>query len=288
MTLEEFNHLSKEEAMLQLSNCCGAEKWQQQVMQKMPFADVHKLVKTMQQIWYKECNEKDWLEAFTHHPKIGDVKSLTEKFAATKHLAGSEQKNVVAASAETINNLAKANSGYEEKFGFIFIVCATGKTAEEMLRLLNDRLQNSKKEEVYIAMGEQNKITLLRLKKLFSNEDWSKVKPCQLTTHVLNTSIGKPGKDITIRLQKMQDNVWETFAQGLTNNDGRVGDLLPAGFVLPAEKYKIVFDTASYFKIQHVNFFYPEVEIQFNIFDDAHYHVPLLINPFGYSTYRGS
>ena len=288
MTVEEFNNMPHDEAAKQLSNCCGATKWQQEMLQNMPFKNVNELIKTMQQIWYKQCGENDWLEAFTHHPKIGDVKSLTEKFAATKHLAGNEQKNVNDASVETINNLAKANTEYEEKFGFIFIVCATGKTAEEMLRLLTDRMENSKTAEINIAMGEQNKITFLRLKNLFSEEDWSSIKSCQLTTHVLNTSVGKPGKNISIRLQKMNENIWETFAQGVTNDDGRVGDLLPPGFILDAAKYKLIFETAAYFNMQDVQSFYPAVEIQFNIFDEAHYHVPLLINPFGYSTYRGS
>ncbi len=288
MTLEEFNHLSKEEAALQLINCCGSVKWQQAMMNALPFQNAKELIKTMQQIWYKECVKEDWLEAFSHHPKIGDIKSLTEKFAATKELAGNEQKNVNNAPAEIINNLAKANTEYEEKFGFIFIVCATGKSAEEMLDLLNDRLQNSKKEEINIAMGEQNKITFLRIKKLIPVAEWEHIQPCQLTTHVLNTSLGKPGKNITIRLQKMNEALWETFAQGITNEDGRVADLLPQGLVLDPDKYKIVFETATYFKKENIKTFYPAVEIQFNIFDDAHYHVPLLINPFGYSTYRGS
>ncbi|MCY7290863.1 MAG: 2-oxo-4-hydroxy-4-carboxy-5-ureidoimidazoline decarboxylase [Ferruginibacter sp.] len=288
MNFEEFNNLSTEAAAQHLLNCCGSVKWQQQMMENISFKDVNELISTMQKIWYKECGEKDWLEAFTHHPKIGDVKSLTEKFAATKDLAGNEQKSVHNASVEIINNLANANSEYEEKFGFIFIVCATGKTAEEMLRLLNDRLQNNKREEINIAMGEQNKITFLRLKKLFVKEDWSTIMPCQLTTHVLNTSIGKPGKDITIRLQKINGELWETFAQGITNEDGRAGDLLPAGLTLNANKYKIVFETEAYFRNENIITFYPSVDIQFNIFDNAHYHVPLLINPFGYSTYRGS
>ena len=90
-----------------------------------------------------------------HHPKIGDVKSLEKKFAPTKHLAGKEQAGVASATAETIQALAQANTHYETKNGFIFIVCATGKSAAEMLRILQDRLTNSTEEEVHIAMGEQ-------------------------------------------------------------------------------------------------------------------------------------
>ena len=288
MTITEFNNLSKEEKATQLAACCGVEKWQQEMLKQFPFADEQTLLENAYNVWYNTCNEADWREAFTHHPKIGDIKSLTEKFASTKHLAGGEQDNVNSASVETINDLANANAEYENKFGFIFIVCATGKSAEEMLRLLKDRLSNSIAEEVNISMGEQAKITYLRLKKKLNDADWSGIKPSQLTTHVLDTSIGKPGKEITIRLKRFDEGLWQTFAQGVTNDDGRIADLIPPGKILENGNYKFVFETRSYFEMQKIKGFYPEVEIQFTVFDDNHYHVPLLINPFGYSTYRGS
>lgn len=288
MTLNEFNSLSKEDAKVQLAACCGADNWQQEMLKGIPYANEELLLKHSQYAWFNLCNEPDWQEAFTHHPKIGDVKSLIEKFETTKHLAGREQESVNNASSETIEKLATANTDYETKFGFIFIVCATGKSAEEMLRLLEDRLTNSKQEELNIAMGEQAKITFLRLKKTLNVADWSAVKAGQLTTHVLDTSIGKPGKDITIRLKRFEEGFWQTFAQGVTNEDGRIAELLPAGRILENGNYKLVFETRSYFEKQKIKGFYPEVEIQFTVFDDKHYHVPLLINPFGYSTYRGS
>lgn len=288
MTITEFNNLSNEEKAAQLAACCGAEKWQQEMLKQFPFTDEQTLLKNAYDVWYNTCNEADWREAFTHHPKIGDIKSLTEKFASTKHLAGGEQDSVNKASEETIKELAEANTEYEKKFGFIFIVCATGKSAEEMLRLLKDRFKNSIPEELNIAMGEQAKITFLRLKKTLNDADWSGIKPSQLTTHVLDTSIGKPGKDITIRLKKFDGGLWQIFAQGVTNDDGRIPDLIPPGKILKNENYKLVFETRSHFEMQKIKGFYPEVEIQFTVFDDNHYHVPLLINPFGYSTYRGS
>ncbi|RYY91039.1 MAG: hydroxyisourate hydrolase [Chitinophagaceae bacterium] len=111
----------------------------------------------------------------------------------------------------------------------------------------------------------------------------------QLTTHVLDTSIGKPGRDISIRLQAPSgESAWQTIAQGITNADGRIADLLPPGRNLPAGNYRVAFDTGAYFTANNTNGFYPSVEIQFTVFDDMHYHVPLLVNPFGYSTYRGS
>jgi 5-hydroxyisourate hydrolase / 2-oxo-4-hydroxy-4-carboxy-5-ureidoimidazoline decarboxylase len=288
MTIATFNQQDKQAVQDALFACCGSSKWATELMKSFPFASEDELVKKATDIWYNYCNEADWLESFTHHPKIGDVKSLEEKFASTKHLAGAEQAGVAAASSNVIQQLADANKAYEEKFGFICIVCATGKSADEMLRLLQDRLKNSYEEELAIAMGEQHKITITRFKKLLNESDWSFLKVSQLTTHVLDTSIGKPGKNITIKLRQPVGEKWLTITQGVTNTDGRIPDLLPPSKLLQPGLYKIVFETAAYFEAQAVTGFYPEVEIQFTVFDDQHYHVPLLVNPFGYSTYRGS
>ena len=282
MTIKAFNKLAKAEKAKQLQSCCGSSAWVELMMKQKSFATEKDLVSSAIDNWYNQCSSLDWLEAFTHHPKIGDIKSLTKKFA------GKEQSSVAAASKKTITALAKANKDYETKFGFIFIVCATGKSATEMLCLLEDRLTNTIGEELHIAMGEQMKITLLRFQKLIIDGNWTFLKPSQLTTHVLDTSVGKPGQNISIRLQIPVNGVWQTIAQGITNADGRIGDLLPTEKNLAAGNYKLVFDTDSYFAAQKIKGFYPEVEIQFIIADNTHYHVPLLINPFGYSTYRGS
>ena len=282
MTISDFNKLGKEEAAELLFSCCGSTKWVSLMMQVFPFSSENDLVSKAETIWYEQCNEADWLEAFTHHPKIGDVKSLTEKFA------GKEQAAIGTASNEIIEVLLNANTYYEKTFGFIFIVCATGKRAEEMLRLLHDRISNNRNEELNIAMGEQHKITIIRLTKMIDEAKWQNLKPGQLTTHVLDTSVGKPGKDISIRLKHLVNGSWQTMAQGITNTDGRIADLLPANRNIKPGNYKMVFDTENYFVSNNTNGFYPEVEITFTVFDNGHYHIPLLINPFGYSTYRGS
>lgn len=282
MTIKAFNKLSKETKAKQLMSCCGSSAWVELMMKKLVFKNEQQLVDIAVEAWYNQCSSVDWLESFMHHPKIGDVKSLSKKFA------GKEQASVAAASAKTIKALANANKDYELKNGFIFIVCATGKSATEMLQLLEDRLGNTIGEELHIAMGEQIKITILRFQKLITAGDWSFLKSSQLTTHVLDTSMGKPGKNISICLQLPVNGNWQTIAQGITNADGRIADLLPSQRNLTPGNYKLVFDTESYFAAQKQKGFYPEVEIQFSVTDETHYHVPLLINPFGYSTYRGS
>ena len=107
--------------------------------------------------------EADWLEAFSHHPQIGDRAALAARFPATHDLSAREQSGVNAASAKVIDELAQANATYLDRFGFIFIVCATGKSAVEMLQLLRDRLGNDRATELRIAAEEQAKITALRL-----------------------------------------------------------------------------------------------------------------------------
>lgn len=288
MNIAEFNALNREDAEAVLATCCGSSKWQSLMMEQFPFSNAVALIEAAEKAWYDTCTPMDWIEAFSHHPRIGDTSELAKKFATTHHLAGNEQSGVKSASSDILNELLEANIAYEKKFAYIFIVCATGKTADEMLRLLNARLSHTGQEEIAIAMGEQHKITILRLKKLLADEDWSFLKVSQLTTHVLDTSIGKPGKDIAIRLKAFVNNNWRTIAMGITNADGRIPDLLPPSRILSAGNYKMVFDTAGYFASQQLTGFYPEVDIQFTMPDDQHYHVPLLINPYGYSTYRGS
>ncbi len=167
MTIEKLNSLKPQEAADELFKCCGSTAWSKKLSEQRPFKNAHDLCETSDGIWENATNE-DGLEAFTHHPKIGDIKSLEKKFASTKEWAGGEQSGVNVANQTILQALAKGNDDYENKFGFIFIVCATGKSAEEMLVLLNERIGNDKAVEIKIAMEEQNKITKIRLKKLIS------------------------------------------------------------------------------------------------------------------------
>ncbi len=110
----------------------------------------------------------------------------------------------------------------------------------------------------------------------------------QLTTHILDTSIGQPARGVAVALEQNNSGDWKKIAEGITNADGRISDLLVSGNVLDTGNYRLTFDSASYFKNQNKKTFYPKVCIEFEITDNSHYHVPLLLNPFGYSTYRGS
>lgn len=288
MTFEQFNQETTEKQRDILATCCGSTVWINTVLSKIPFKKEKDFFDTILDAWYNTCQEADYLEAFSHHPKIGDLESLQKKYANTAHLASDEQACVLQASNDVLKSLAAHNQNYVDSFGFIFLVCATGKSAEEMNNLLFQRIMNSKQEELNIAKGEQHKITMLRLQKAIELQDpiWTKVS--QITTHVLDTSKGVPGKNICIRMKQKADTGFETIAMGITNDDGRVANLLPWGVNLTPGHYQMCFDTEGYFAQNEIKGFYPKVDIDFTVFDNSHYHVPLLINPFGYSTYRGS
>jgi 2-oxo-4-hydroxy-4-carboxy-5-ureidoimidazoline decarboxylase len=165
MTLHELNTLPKEQLKEELGKCCGSGAWVEKMIGFFPADDLVELLEDAEEQW-SLCSEADWKEAFAHHPKIGDAESLKKKFASTADWASGEQAGVNAASDEMIEALAEGNRKYEEKFGYIFIICATGKSAKEMLAALQSRLFNSPEVEIEVASDEQNKITKLRIEKL--------------------------------------------------------------------------------------------------------------------------
>jgi 2-oxo-4-hydroxy-4-carboxy-5-ureidoimidazoline decarboxylase len=163
--MNHINELDPTGAQQLFLNCCGARRWAEEMTHGRPYVSDQALVEKAQQAW-EQFGRDDWLEAFGAHPKIGDIESLKAKYGATKNLAASEQSGVAQASQQVLEELAAKNKEYEEKFGYIFIVCATGKTADEMLNILRSRIVNSPDEELKIAIEEQKKITRLRLEKL--------------------------------------------------------------------------------------------------------------------------
>ena len=163
--LQRLNTESEEMAWEKLLRCCGASKWVLNMMKGRPFADEETLYARSQEA-FSTLEHTDWLEAFSHHPKIGDIDSLRAKFASTAVWASNEQSGTSAASEETLQALAQGNTNYEDKFGFIFIICATGKSASEMLDALHARLGNDADTELMNAAEQQKQITRLRLRKL--------------------------------------------------------------------------------------------------------------------------
>jgi 2-oxo-4-hydroxy-4-carboxy-5-ureidoimidazoline decarboxylase len=156
---------SPQEARRLLTTCCGSSAWVERMLRRRPFGNAERLAIAAHEAW-QDLTHTDWLEAFGHHPKIGNRASLAKRFAATAHLSTQEQRGVDDATAQVLDDLAAGNRAYEQKFGYIFIVYAMGKSAEEMHALLQARLPNDPETEIRVAADEQGKITQLRLERL--------------------------------------------------------------------------------------------------------------------------
>lgn len=166
MTVAELNALPPDSAKAELMRCCGSSRWAEEMAHARPFTDVAQVLSEADRIWAR-TGPADWREAMTHHPRIGES-ALRAKFASTAAWSEGEQQGVAGADEAVIAGLAQGNHDYEAKFGFIFLVCATGKTASEMLQLLRQRMSNAPDEELRVAAAEQQKITRIRLEKLLS------------------------------------------------------------------------------------------------------------------------
>lgn len=167
--LEVFNAMPEPQAREALTRCCGSPRWVQAVVEARPFAEPAALWAACGHA-EASMTDADHREAFRHHPRIGDLESLRTRFASTAAWAGREQAGASQASQTTLRALAEGNAAYEARFGYLFIVCATGLTGEQMLARLQARLDNDPSTEWRIACSEQARIARLRLEILIGQE----------------------------------------------------------------------------------------------------------------------
>jgi 2-oxo-4-hydroxy-4-carboxy-5-ureidoimidazoline decarboxylase len=161
-----LNAQGDREAGEALRRACGSERWVQDMLALRPFASTPALLEAAERTW-RALGVEDHLEAFRHHPQIGeDMAELARRFASTADLSAAEQAGVHSAGDSTLLALRDANRAYRQRFGFIFIICATGKSAAEMLAALQARLPHDRATELATAAGEQARITRLRLERL--------------------------------------------------------------------------------------------------------------------------
>jgi OHCU decarboxylase len=153
-----LNSLPVDEAAKELLQCCGSKRWARQMADSRPYENVANVIARANEIWWS-LDRDEWLEAFRSHPRIGEKKAAESVSAQSKQWSGQEQAGVNTASIETTNALATLNHAYEQKFG---------RTSDEMLAALRERLEHDAAEELPIAAAEQCKITELRLKKLLT------------------------------------------------------------------------------------------------------------------------
>lgn len=167
-TVEWLDTLNAADAHQQFLKTCGSRWWCDRMIEQRPYGTPEKLQKAAETA-FDAMPREAWLEAFASHPRVGDLDSLRMKFAGNREWSGQEQAGAVGAEEAVLQQLAEANETYYRRFGWIFIVCATGKSAAEMLTLLRDRLKSPPGLELETAANEQRKITRLRLEKLEPN-----------------------------------------------------------------------------------------------------------------------
>ena len=160
-----LNSLTADEAAKELLQCCGSKRWAREMATARPYASLETLLTKSHDIWWS-LDRGDWLEAFRSHPKIGGSKAEKKVSEQSRVWSGEEQSGVKSATEQVLSELATLNRQYDDKFGFIFIVCASGKSSDEMLAILKSRLANDAETELRNAASEQEKITAIRLRKL--------------------------------------------------------------------------------------------------------------------------
>ena len=234
-----LNALSIDEARAALLALLRRGALGRRLLTQRPFASTEALFKAAAGVW-TQMEKADMLEAFAHHPEIGsDIAALRQRFASTAAWSSAEQAGVAGADDATLEALRDGNVRVREKFGYIFIVCATGKSAAEMLALLRARLANEPDTELHVAAAEQAKITRLRLEKL--------IVMSPITSHVLDTAPGgRPWACASGSTCSTPMAGARTVAERVTNDEGRITDFVPPG-TLGAQTYRLTFDTGAYF-----------------------------------------
>lgn len=164
-TVAQLDGMAPDRASQVLGDCCGATRWVSAMVARRPFASLERLLTAADEIW-RSLGPDDWREAFSHHPRIGGRGSAARQSERGAAWAAGEQAGVEGAADDTRRALERVNHEYEQRFGYIYIVCATGRTAEELLADATARLGNEPETELVVAAEEQRKITRLRLEKL--------------------------------------------------------------------------------------------------------------------------
>ncbi|MBA0669281.1 hypothetical protein Goklo_007435 [Gossypium klotzschianum] len=338
--------------------CCGSSQFAKQMALASPFPSVDHAISVAKDIWFDKVDVIGWLEAFAAHTRIGESPSSHTKSA---QWSKGEQSTALATATDSgLQELSDWNARYRQKFGHVFLICASGRSAAEILGELKNRYSNRPIHELEIASQEQMKITELRLRKLFSARTKADSTGSQystavaskaemfgfkspfilffflhflkleervgiigqhltaplegfpakapqvqartrppITTHVLDVSRGSPAAGIEVRLEMWKSSQprpsfggtdiggWVLEGCSTTDRDGRSGQLMSIVDALSPGVYRISFNTGKY----NPGVFFPYVSIVFEIKDTQkfeHFHVPLLLSPFSFSTYRGS
>lgn len=315
--------------------CCGSTKFAKAMATTGPFYSYEEAVNAARRIWFNEIDVNGWLEAFAAHPQIGGRPSSDQKSERSAQWSQGEQATAMATATDSsLQELSDWNAWYRQKFGFVFLICASGRSTSAILAELKKRYQNRPIVEFEIAAQEQMKVTELRLAKVLSTGENTgssqsattfqekagedrvsrigahltatsaktsviprRTRP-PVTTHVLDVSRGSPAAGIEVLLEMWKGNRPPSFGEketggwvlqgtSTTDKDGRSGQLVGITDAVNPGIYRISFNTGEYCP----SGFFPFVSIVFEIRESQkleHFHVPLLLSPFSFTTYRGS
>ncbi|RMI27691.1 2-oxo-4-hydroxy-4-carboxy-5-ureidoimidazoline decarboxylase [Streptomyces triticirhizae] len=272
-----LNHAGAGAVRHALHAVCASRDWGERVLSARPFADPDALL-SAQDAAVDGLSAEEFEAAVAGHPPIGRPKPGDPTSAR-------EQGGLADADAALRSELLDLNLTYQERFGRTFLICATGLSGERMRDALRARLEHPPEREAAVARRELGKINRLRLTRLVET-------PVTVSTHVLDTSAGRPAAGIAVRLdvrdaRRDGPEGWHPHAEGRTDADGRCAALpvLPGGAVAA----RLTFAVEPYLTGGGTGTaFFPEATVAFAVTAGERYHIPLLLNPFGYSVYRGS
>ncbi len=269
----QFSELPLEPARERLLTCLNAPGWADAVLAGRPYPDAGSLLDAVLRLG-RELSDDDLRQALAKHPRIGERPAGSSPEAAHSR---SEQSGVDQTDAELTAALHAGNLAYEKKFDQVFLIRAAGRTGPEILEALRERLTNDPQTEAAVVRDQLAQIAQLRLAAQLAAQ-------ITLSTHVLDSGTGRPAVGVSVAL----DGPEGRLATAVTDQDGRVREWGSDVIVRPGT-FRLTFGTGEWFEQQGQECYNPEVTVTFVIPEgDGHFHVPLLLSAYAYSTYRGS
>jgi 2-oxo-4-hydroxy-4-carboxy-5-ureidoimidazoline decarboxylase len=290
--LSDLNVCSKDDFAAALANVFEYSPWiAEQAAVLRPFAGVNELFAAMKSV-VDRAPEEVLIALIRAHP---DLANKTQRAAGLTAESNAEQNSAGLDRLSDAEFLAfeRVNNAYRAKFGFPYVVCVRRHTRDSVLRDFERRLPNDAKAETQTSIGEIFRIAALRLDQVVASEDKLPVHG-RLSTHVLDTHGGKPAAGIAVELTELSDlGESRVVAGAVTNSDGRTDQPLISGRPVPIGRYELAFHVGAYFADRGVPLsdppFLDRIPLQFAVSDpEGHLHVPLLVTPWSYATYRGS
>jgi 2-oxo-4-hydroxy-4-carboxy-5-ureidoimidazoline decarboxylase len=291
VTLEQLNKASQPEFVRALGEVYENSPWvPERAFAMRPFKNAGALFDAMAAA-AAAASEAEKLELIRSHPDLAGraalADDLTESSKAEQGALGFNRL-----SPDEFARFEKLNATYTKKFGFPFVICVRRQTRDAILESFERRLNNDGAAEAKTALKEIDLIARLRLVQFVRDAEIAGING-RLSTHVLDTHAGKPAAGIRIELYEIGASATSLLIEAVTNADGRTDEPLISGAPLRVGRYELRFHVGEYFAKRNANLpqpaFLDVVPIRFAIAEpEGHYHVPLLVTPWSYSTYRGS